>query len=102
MTYESYELLLQDVQEMKLEYKVIEKNRTTLRSIMYMEKKNIPLNYYETRDKKMNFKTVEKRSMNYIENKTEPLYFSTEQAFTDFSFSPHKKEIPFDMTAKNY
>ena len=102
LTYESYETLLHDLQEMKLEYKVIEKNRTTLRSIMYMEKKNIPLNYYETRDKKMNFKSVEKRSMNYIENKTEPLYFSTEQAFTDFSFSQHKKEIPFDMTAKNY
>ena len=102
LTYESYEFLYKDLEDMKKDYVIVEKNRTTLRSIMYMEKKGLPLDTYETRDKKMNLRTVEKRTMNYKENKTEPLFFASDEEFTRFEFKPAKPEIQFDMAGKNY
>ena len=62
---------------------------------MYMEKNNIPMDYYETRDKKINLKTVEKRVMNYEENFTEPLFFNTLEDFQSFEFKRPKAEVGF-------
>lgn len=102
LCYESYEHLYEDLEDQKKKYVVVEKNRITLRSIMYMEKQGLPLDTYETRDKKMNLNTVEKRKMFYDENRTEPLYFHTEDDFTNFNFKPIKPVVEFDMTAKHY
>ena len=98
LDYDFYEHLYKELEAGEKEYEIVEKNKLLLRSIMYMQKNHIAADYYETRDKKMNFNTVEKRVMNYKENSTEPLFFPTLEAFENFSFKPMKKEVEFDMT----
>lgn len=95
LTFGSYEHLYADLVEGVKEYEIIEKNRTLLRSVMYMHKNNIPMDYYETRDKKINLQTVEKREMNYEENYTKPLYFGTLEDFLSFEFRRPQKEVGF-------
>lgn len=94
-TYESllHEMVLDDKEEI-----IIEKNKTTFRSIMYMKKKGLADDYYETRDKKINLKTTQKRIMLYKENKTVPYYFETASDFKNFNFSNYNKEVLFSMT----
>ena len=58
-----------------------------MRSIMYMEKQGLSMDYYETRDKKMNLVTIEKRNINYSENWTSPHHFETEKEFENFSYN---------------
>ena len=53
---------------------------------MYMEKNNIPFDYYEKRDKKINYNTIEKREMNYSENYTKPRHFDSIEEFENFSY----------------
>lgn len=98
LDFEFYEHLYGELESGEKEYEIVEKNKLLLRSIMYMEKNDLSPDYYETRDKKMNFNTVEKRVMNYKENYTKPLYFESVEAFENFSFKPVKKEVVFDMT----
>lgn len=98
LDYDFYEHLYSELEAGEHDYEIVEKNKLMLRSIMYMQKNNIDPTYFETRDKKMNFKTVEKRVMNYADNYTEPLYFATIEEFENFSFKPMKPEVEFDMT----
>ena len=98
LTFDSYQELLEEIQEGKKEYVVVEKNRTTFRSIMYMKKNNLDDEYYEVRDKKMNLQTVEKRQMNYKDNETSPYYFNSIEDFNKFSFSHAQPKVFFDMT----
>ena len=63
-----------------------------------MKKNDLQLDYHETRDKKMNIHTVEKRVMNYNENWTSPHYFATIKEFENFNFKPVKPEVELDMT----
>ena len=98
LDYDFYEHLYKELETGQKDYEVIEKNRLLMRSIMYMQKNDLPPEYHEYRDKKMNFKTVEKRVMNYKENYTEPHFFSTLEEFENFTFKPVKKEVDFDMT----
>ena len=63
-----------------------------------MKKNDLESDYHETRDKKMNVHTVEKRVMNYNENWTRPHYFGTIEEFENFNFKPVKREVEFDMT----
>ena len=113
LTFDSYENLYTELEQMEKEYIVVEKNRLTMRSIMYIEKEGIDITDnrindkkqgiktgYEVRDKKMNLNTIEKRQMDYKENKTKPWYFESEQDFDSFSFNPPKKEVQFDMTGR--
>ena len=65
---------------------------------MYMKKKGLSDDYYETRDKKLNLNTTEKRIMNYKENYTKPYYFESINDFNNFSFSSKKKKINFSMS----
>lgn len=95
MDFETYENLLADLIEGTKDYKVIEKNRTLLRSIMYMQKNDIDFDYYEMRDKKINLNTIEKRDMNYNENFTKPLHFETLDDFINFDFKPVPKVVQF-------
>lgn len=97
LDFDFYSHLYEELEKGEKEYEIVEKNKLLLRSIMYMEKNDLEPNYYETRDKKMNFITVEKRVMNYKENYTEPLFFETLEAFENFSFKPMKKEVAFNM-----
>lgn len=97
MTYETYQTILNDILEGTKDFRVIEKNKTTLRSIMYMQKNNIDFDYYETRDKKINYNVKEKREMNYNSNYTTPHHFETIQAFSDFRYKDLKKDVPFDL-----
>lgn len=97
LTYEYYEELYKELEEQKKEYVVVEKNKTLLRSILYMQKKELPSDYHEIRNKKMNLNTVEKRTMYYKENRTEPLYFETVEEFENFTFKAQKKIIVFDV-----
>ena len=97
LNFKSYEELLEELQEQSKEFIIVEKNKATFRSIMYMKKKGLEDDYYETRDKKMNLNTTEKRKMNYKENYTEPYYFESINDFNNFSFSPKKKKINFSM-----
>lgn len=95
LTYDSYENLYKELIENKEDSVLIEKNKTLLRSIMYMHKNNIPMDHYEVRDKKMNLKTVEKRVVNYKENYTEPLFFADLEAFKNFRFKRPKQQVGF-------
>lgn len=92
-----YEELYQELETQEKEFVIVEKNKLLMRSIMYMKKKHLDSDYYETRDKKMNLNTVEKRAMLYAENKTEPLFFHNIEEFENFTFKP-TKEVVFDMT----
>lgn len=87
MQYSDYQSLYIDMLEGKKEYEIVERNRTVLRSILYMNKKDLPTEYYETRDKKLNYKTVEKRLMDYRTGKSTAWHFDTVEEFRLFSFS---------------
>ena len=93
MNFEDYENLYKDLEEGIEKEKIVEKNRVTFRSIMYMKKNNLQAEYYEERDKKINLDTVEKRKMFYRENRTEPFFFETEEDFDNFSFKKKPEEI---------
>ena len=93
-----YERLLKDLQENKKEYVIVEKNKTTLRSVMYMKKNNINMDYYETRDKKFNLGTKEKRQMDYLNNDTKPYFFDSKKEFNEFTFSKYPKRVQYDMS----
>ena len=87
MTYDDYTVLYDELQDLKKSEIVVEKNKLTMRSIMYMEKEGLDFSYYETRDKKMNLQTIEKRDINYAENWTKPHHFETEEDFQNFSYN---------------
>lgn len=98
LDFESYENLYKEMIEQKKDSVIIERNKTTFRSIMYMQKEQLPDLYYEERDKKININTVEKRKMNYKENYTKPYFFNSIKEFETFSFKPPKPEVVIDMT----
>ena len=98
LDFSNYERLLEELEKGEKEYVIVEKNKTLLRSIMYMQKQGLEYNYYETRDKKMNLKTVEKRTMDYVNNKTYPLVFKTEEEFEQFDFKSFQEKVEFSMT----
>lgn len=97
LNFNYYEYLYSELIKDEKDFEIVEKNKLQMRSILYMQKKQLELEYYETRDKKMNFKTVEKRKMFYDENYTEPHYFETLEDFENFSYSKREKEIEFSM-----
>lgn len=90
LTYDDYAVIYEELQDLKKDYRVVEKNKLLLRSIMYMQKNNIDYEYYETRDKKINYNTVEKRVMNYAENWTKPHYFGSIEEFESFTYKKTK------------
>lgn len=98
LSYGYYEYLYEELIKNEKDYEIVEKNKLQMRSILYMEKHNISHDYYEIRDKKMNFKTVEKRIMDYKGNKTEPHYFSTIEEFKNFNYNKIQKHVNFSMT----
>ena len=98
LNFNNYVELLEELQEEKKDFVIVEKNKATFRSLMYMKKQGLADDYYETRDKKMNLNTTEKRIMNYKENYTEPYYFETIKDFNNFSFNTKKQNIIFNMS----
>ena len=98
LNFNNYVELLEELQEEKKDFVIVEKNKATFRSLMYMKKQGLADDYYETRDKKMNLNTTEKRIMNYKENYTEPYYFETINDFNNFSFNTKKQNIIFNMS----
>lgn len=97
LDFSFYEELLNDLIEEEKDFKIVEKNKLQMRSVMFMQKNHLEPTYHEYRDKKMNYKTVEKRVMNYKENYTKPHFFETLEEFENFTFKPMKKEVQFDM-----
>ena len=97
LDYNFYESIYTDLEEQDKDFIVVEKNRVTMRSIMYMQKEGLSMDYYETRDKKMNYNTIEKRVMDYKGNQTEPHYFPTIDDFQKFNYKPIKPVVKFDM-----
>lgn len=95
LDYEYYEEIYHDILEGDKDSIVVEKNRITLRSIMYMKKNDIDMSHYEKRDKKLNLKSDQKRKMDYESNKTFAHYFDSIEQFRDFSFSRPKTQIGF-------
>lgn len=108
--FDDYKNLYQELIDLKNDYVIVEKNRLTMRSIMYIEKEGIDIRDnrindkeagiktgYEVRDKKMNLKTIEKRQIDYKENWTKPWFFKSEEDFDNFSFNPPKKHVQFSM-----
>ena len=93
--FETYELLLEELQTKEKEFVIVEKNKTQFRSIMYMNKNNIDFDYFETRDKKFNLQNVDKRTMDYKNNRTFPLYFETEEEFFNFHFTELQPIVNF-------
>lgn len=91
LTFDDYEMLLEELETKKNDFVLVEKNKLMMRSIMYLEKNGLDLASYEYRDKKMNINTIEKRNMDYKNNCTSPLHFDSEQDFDNFSFSPKRK-----------
>ena len=98
LNFNNYVELLEELQEEKKDFVIVEKNKATFRSLMYMKKQGLADDYYEVRDKKLNLNTTEKRKMYYKENYTEPYYFDSINDFNNFSFSPKKKKINFSMS----
>ena len=86
LSYDDYDVIYHELQDVSKSEKIVEKNKLVMRSIMYMEKNNIPFTYYEKRDKKINYNTIEKREMNYSENYTKPRHFDSIEEFENFSY----------------
>lgn len=97
--FETYEFLYQELEEMKHDAVIVEKNRTMLNSLVVLQKKNLPYDYYEVRNKKMNLKTTEKREMFYKENYTKPLYFEKIADFHDYEFYTKPSHLEIDLTS---
>lgn len=94
--YSYYKFLLKLLKERKEKEYIVEKNRVVLRSLVYMQKKELDYDYYEVRDKKMNLQKLDKRHMYYNDNYTKPLYFESEKEFLDFSFNNYE-DISFSL-----
>lgn len=97
LNYDFYEEMYKDLETGEKDFRIVEKNRLTMRSIMYMQKQGLEFDYYETRDKKINYHTIEKREMDYTGNGTKPHYFPTVKDFENFSYKPVKPVVKFDM-----
>lgn len=97
LNYINYKYYLKKLIEQNDESILVEKNKQQLRSIMYMQKKDLDFNYYETRDKVMNLRTIEKRNIDYVNNCTSPHFFKSEEDFQNFSFDVNKN-IEFNMS----
>lgn len=97
LDFHRYETLYQELLEGKKKQVIVEKNKTTLRSILYLQKTGKDLLSYETRDKVMNINSMEKRKIDYKNNQTEPYYFKSEKEFEEFSYKPVNKFVDFDM-----
>lgn len=97
LDFNFYESMYSDLIDGEKEFLMVEKNRTTMRSIMYMQKEGLDFGYYETRDKKINYRTVEKRVMDYEGNQTHAHFFPTLKDFESFSYKPAKPTVIFDM-----
>lgn len=79
---------------------LIEKERLVLRSIKYMEEKELDLEtYHEYRDKKMYLQRPDKRIIDYVNNTSKPLYFNTIEDFETFSYTDFKDKVEYDCTA---
>ena len=92
-----YEYLYEELKTQEKEFIIVEKNKVQMRSIMYMKKKQLESDYYETRDKKMNIISVEKRKVNYDKNYTEPHYFNSLEEFENFTYNI-KPFVEFSMS----
>lgn len=97
LSFDYYKGMYADMIVKNKDFRIVEKNRLTLRSIMYMTKNEIDFDYYENRDKKINYNTVEKRVMHYKENYTEPWHFETIEDFEHFNFNKIEPTVTFDM-----
>jgi hypothetical protein len=93
--FATYQILLKELQTSEKEFVIVEKNKTMFRSIMYMNKNEIDFDYFETRDKKFNLQNVDKRTMDYKNNQTYPLYFETEDEFFNFHFTETQPIVNF-------
>lgn len=101
LDFNFYDNLLTHMQKNDVKEIIVEKNKTVLRSILYMKKNNLDAEYFETRDKKMNLTNAEKRIMDYNNNTTTPLFFRSVEDFEKFSFGKVQKEVEFDLTKEN-
>lgn len=93
--FDTYELLLKELETKEKEFVIVERNKNMFRSIMYMNKNQIEFDYYETRDKKFNLQNVDKRVMDYKNNVTSPLFFESEDEFFNFHFTESQPIIDF-------
>lgn len=98
--FDTYEFLYNELCELKNDAVIVEKNRTMLNSIIVLQKENKGYDYYETRDKRMNLKTTEKREMNYKENYTKPLFFATIEDFENYKFYTKPSHLDIDLTQR--
>ena len=92
-----YKYYLSQLIKLEKDSIIVEKNKTQLRSLMYMQKERLDFDYYEVRDKKMNLITIEKRLIDYVDNTTTPHFFETVEEYDNFSFKPNT-EVHFNMT----
>ena len=72
---------------------LVEKDKSMLRSIRYLQKTGKDLNTLEVRDKYLNLSNKQKRYINYTENYTEPWHMETMEDFYSFSFSIDYSDI---------
>lgn len=86
LNYHFYEGLLKTLQKGDKKSVLIEKNKTVLRSIIYMQKHGIEPLYFEKRDKEMNLKTTEKRNIDYNNNKTWAHHFDSIEDYKKFRY----------------
>lgn len=97
LDFSDYEFYLRELETLEHDSIIVEKNRQQMRSIMYMQKKNLDFNYYEVRDKKMNLKNIGKRNIDYANNTSSAHFFNDEKEFENFSFK-QDKEVEFNMS----
>jgi len=101
LDFDFYEMLMDNLKNPQSEYVYVERNKTLLRSILYMKKNHLSAEYYETRDKKMNLLTVEKRQVDYNKNNSRAWFFNTLDEFENFRFSKPHGNVVFKMGEKD-
>jgi len=75
--------------ERKELYVTVEKEKELLRSVSFMQKKNLDFNYYEVRDKRIYILNQQKRIMDYNNNFTKPHFINSFEEFYNFDLRPN-------------
>lgn len=97
LTMKDYEDLSCYLQDENIKAVVVEKGKLMLPSLMVLQKNEKDLNYHEYRDKKFFLHNVEKRTIDYGKNTSEPLYFETLDKFENFDFKQGNRGVDLDL-----
>lgn len=99
-TFDEYAELVEYMKDMRIESVRVEENKLMIPSLMVIQKQGKDLNYHEYRDKRFFLHNVEKRTVDYEKNTTEPLFFESFDEYANFKFNKASRGVDLDLWTK--